>query len=76
MEEELAALPPLLQRPECILRGVFFYQRGVCMSNLWSQIQGNLTFVLVCAAIVVGLVLLAKLAERFMPEKRKILRTI
>ena len=42
------------------------------MSNLWSQIQGNLAFVLVCAAIVVCLVLLAKLAERFMPEKRKV----
>ena len=42
------------------------------MSNLWSQIQGNLTFVLVCAAIVVGLALLAKLAERFLPDMRKV----
>ena len=42
------------------------------MSNLWTTLQENLTFVAVCGAIIVGLALLAKLAERFMPEKHKI----
>ena len=40
------------------------------MRNLLSEIQKNLTFFLVCIAIVVALALLARLAERFMPEKR------
>ena len=42
------------------------------MRNLMSEIQKNLTFFLVCIAIVVALALLARLAERFMPEKRKV----
>lgn len=42
------------------------------MSKLLSDIRNNLTFVAVCGAIIVGLALLAKLAERFMPEKRKV----
>lgn len=42
------------------------------MSNLWSDVRENLMFVTVCAAIVVALALLAKLAERFLPEKRNV----
>ena len=42
------------------------------MSNLWSTVLENLTFVIICAAIVTGLALLAKLAERFLPEKRTV----
>ena len=42
------------------------------MTTLWKQILDNLTFVLMCAALVVGLALLARLAERFLPEKRKV----
>ena len=42
------------------------------MNNLWSQILENLSFVLVSAAIVVALALFAKLAEKQMPEKRKV----
>ena len=42
------------------------------MRNLLSESQKNLTFFLVCIAIVVALALLARLAERFMPEKRKV----
>lgn len=42
------------------------------MTTLWQQILDNLTFVLMCAALVVGLALLARLAERFLPEKRKV----
>jgi len=42
------------------------------MADLWKQIQDNVTFIFVCLAIIVGLGLLAKLAERFLPAKRKV----
>ena len=42
------------------------------MATLWTQIAENLSFVLACAAIVAGLALLAKLAEKFLPERRKV----
>jgi len=42
------------------------------MAKLWQQLQENFTFVLVCIAIIVGLNLLAKLTERFLPSKRQI----
>ena len=42
------------------------------MAGLWKQIQDNLLFFVVCIAIIVGLALLAKLAERFLPAKRKV----
>ena len=42
------------------------------MSNLWSNIRENLSFVVGCVAIIAGLALLAKLAEHFMPDRRKI----
>lgn len=42
------------------------------MEKLWNDIQGNLTFVLVCIGIIAGLSLLAHLAERFLPKKRSV----
>ena len=42
------------------------------MNNLWSQILENLSFILVCAAIIAGLGLLARLAEHFTNGKRKV----
>ena len=42
------------------------------MTDLWKQILDNLSFVGVSLAIVVGLALLARLAEHFLPEKRKV----
>ena len=42
------------------------------MAALWTQIAENLNFALNCTAIVVVLALLAKLAERFLPERRKV----
>ena len=42
------------------------------MAELWTQIAENLSFVLTCLALVGGLALLAKLAERFLPERRKV----
>ena len=42
------------------------------MGKLWQDLQENLLFVLVCAGIVLALMLLAKLAERFLPQRRKV----
>lgn len=42
------------------------------MTGLWSQIVENFGFFVTCVAIIVGLSLLAKLAERFIPEMRKV----
>ena len=42
------------------------------MNELWTQIIENLSFIVGCIAIIAGLSLLAKLAEHFMPEMRKV----
>jgi len=42
------------------------------MTGLWSQIVENLSFIVGCTAIVAGLAMLAKLAERFIPDMRKV----
>ncbi len=42
------------------------------MEKLWLDLRENLWFVLVCAGIVLALMLLAKLAERFLPQRRKV----
>ena len=42
------------------------------MEKLWQDLQGNLLFVLVCTGIVAGLSLLAHLAERWLPAKRRV----
>ena len=42
------------------------------MNGLWSQIVENLSFIIGCTAIIAGLALLAKLAEHFMPDMRKV----
>lgn len=42
------------------------------MKELLAQVQDNLGFVLVCIAIVAGLSLLAKLAERYFLQKRSV----
>ncbi len=42
------------------------------MAALWETLQENVSFVLVCIAILAGLWALAHLAERFLPSKRKI----
>ena len=39
---------------------------------LWQQVLDNLGFVLACVAIVAALGILARVAERFMPGKRKV----
>ena len=42
------------------------------MEKLWMDLQENLLFVLVCIGIVVALGLLARLAERYLPSRRKV----
>ena len=42
------------------------------MNGLWSDILETLSFIVGCLAIIVGLALLAKLAEHFMPGMRKV----
>ena len=42
------------------------------MAQLWKTLQENLTFVLVCIAIIAGLSLLSHLAERLLPAKRTV----
>ena len=42
------------------------------MSNLWYQIIENLSFIVGAAAIIVGLALLARLAEHFLPDMRQV----
>jgi len=45
------------------------------MSQLLKELMDNLGFVLVSAAIAAGLFLVAKLAERFLPNPRKVTKT-
>ncbi len=40
--------------------------------ELWKQVQENLAFIAVCAAIAVGLALLARVAERYLPGLRRV----
>ena len=42
------------------------------MKKLWSELQSNLAFVLVCGGIIIVLSLLAHFAEQFLPAKRKV----
>lgn len=42
------------------------------MAQLWKTLQENLLFVLVCIAIIGALWALSHLAERYLPEKRKV----
>ena len=42
------------------------------MKELWSQITENLSFVAVCIVIIGCLALLSRLAERLMPDRRRV----
>lgn len=42
------------------------------MQELWTQLCENAGFVAMCIAIVAALSLIAKLAERFLPDRRKV----
>ncbi len=42
------------------------------MDNLWQQILDNLQFIGFCGLIVLTLALLARLAEKLLPERRKV----
>lgn len=42
------------------------------MTGLWSQIQENLLFIAVCIGIIAALAVIARIAEHYMPGKRKV----
>ncbi len=42
------------------------------MNNLWTELQENLSFVLVSGGIILAVALLSHFAERFLPQKRQI----
>ncbi len=42
------------------------------MAELFEQLKQNLSFVVICAAIIAGLTLIAKVAERFLPATRRV----
>ena len=42
------------------------------MAKLLEQVKGNLTFVIVCALIVAALAAMARVAEHFLPARRKV----
>lgn len=42
------------------------------MKELWTQIQNNLSFLGMSLLVMAALVLLARLAERFLPQRRKV----
>ena len=42
------------------------------MNGLWSQVLENLSFVAICIAIIIVLAILARLAERLIPQMRKV----
>ena len=42
------------------------------MHSLWEQLKENFEFVLVATAIIVALILAARLIERFLPDQRKV----
>ncbi len=69
MEEDTYIL--VFSRPENPLRAYFVY--GVTyMNDLLQQILDNFSFVVMCILIVTVLAILAKAAESFFPEKRRV----
>ena len=42
------------------------------MNGLWSQVLENLSFIAICLAIIIALAILARLAERLIPQMRKV----
>ena len=55
-----------------VCSGRILFAEVLRMDGLWSQVLENLSFIIGCIAIIVGLSLLAKLAGRFIPEMRKV----
>ncbi len=45
------------------------------MAQIWTQIKDNLSFFMVCIVVVIAMICIAKLAEHFLPDVRKINKT-
>lgn len=59
-------------RPWVYTRGVFCCMELIIMEKLWTQLQENGSFLLVCGLIVAALILLSHLAERYLPGMRNV----
>ena len=57
-----------------VCSGRILFKEVLHMTGLWGEILENLSFIVGCLAIIVGLVMLSKLAERFIPNMRKVCR--
>ena len=55
-----------------IYSGRILFAEVFRMNGLWAQVLENLSFIIGCIAIIAGLSLLAKLAERFIPDMRNV----
>ena len=55
-----------------VYSGRILFEEVLHMKELWGQILDNLGFIVGCLAIIVGLALLANIAERFLPNMRKV----
>lgn len=42
------------------------------MTRIWSEVTGNIRFLLVCIGIVAGLCLIARLLEQLLPKRRQV----
>lgn len=57
--------------PGLCTRGILFFE-VMNMAELWQTVQENISFVAMCIVIVAALALLAKAAEHFLPDTRKV----
>ena len=56
--------------PCAFAQGIFY--EVIRLKELWLQIQENLLFIVVCIVIIVALAVVARIAEHFFTEKRKV----
>ena len=52
--------------------GEYFFREVATLNSLLQDIFAILRFVLMCVALLIGLAILARIAEHFLPSKRKV----
>lgn len=65
------ARPQYHYAPGISIPGAILFFEVVFMGEFWITLKENLLFVLCCGAIAAGLVILAKIAEHFLPATRR-----
>lgn len=55
-----------------MLRGYFLFREQTNMNSFWQDVSNNLSFVLVCAAIIAAIGVAARLIERVLPQLRQV----